>query len=743
MAGIFRSTVAARNTALFLTNKTVDITTLRFASANRVKRIKKPEITNRDANQAKSAAMRAEVEAQGTLYEGKRFESVAQSISARGYLRALKPYTPPENASEQVLKLAKENGLNDSKQSFSGTQQKFAFLSACGKAFDHWVPNSMLHELQTIEDAIIFYQTPIDTRLPLDAIRTVELPENLHIQQDYVRFHPETDTMFGGKSAFPKSSTVVTGLKYKQKYRGHEAKNEKLKTLFTFPITTIDSFPSSVCLRCEEQVSVFHTYHELVKTNQEQLWAVQHQKYFEVVKVEPTLHNEYDAFELPIQGAEAGEKTVEPDACKVEIVDVPEDRKEHDAVESEPDEGNGQDDYDPASSEDNTSDDSDYDEEENKSLARVHTVPVQSARPGQKRRGRPRKGEVRETKQSHTSPKRKYKSMDETNQRLREFYDMKCEICDEKLDSFTALKNHYYKQHQVQGYIKCCERTFHSRYRLLEHLSKHVGASMVRCEICDKNFSSRSYLLVHNSRMHGQAEDRPYKCTQCHQSYAMECHLKAHIVSHVRVNCPVCGKELASSLSLRTHMINMHGNRENHICDSCGREFRSRQAFERHVKLHLGLEVTEQVQCNVCAKWLNSKRALKMHTKLVHMEAGQTFQCDLCTQQCPNSRALASHKQRVHVEERFKCEECGKLFKRQLYLKEHVAALHTRKPLYSCEVCGATFNSNANKYSHRKNKHPVEWEARRKQQEEQQQQQQMQQQQQQQQHQQPQEESSG
>lgn len=61
-----------------------DVTCFRYASSNRVKRIKKPEITNRDANQAKAAAMRAEAEEQSLLYEGKRFESVAQSLSARG-----------------------------------------------------------------------------------------------------------------------------------------------------------------------------------------------------------------------------------------------------------------------------------------------------------------------------------------------------------------------------------------------------------------------------------------------------------------------------------------------------------------------------------------------------------------------------------------------------------------------------------------------------------------------------------
>ncbi|XP_052897606.1 39S ribosomal protein L50, mitochondrial [Anopheles moucheti] len=224
MAGIMRSTTTGKAFVAFLSKKTMDLTHIRCASSNRVKRIKKPEITNRDANQAKAATMRAEVEEQSVLYEGKRFESAAQSLSARGYLRAIKPYTPPENVSEQVLEIAKENKLNDTKQPFGGMEQKFAFLSACGKTFGHWVPNSMLHELETVGDAIVFYQTPIDTRLPLDAISSVELPENLYIQQDYIRFHPETDTMFGGKSAFPKSSTIVTGLKYKQKYRGHEAK---------------------------------------------------------------------------------------------------------------------------------------------------------------------------------------------------------------------------------------------------------------------------------------------------------------------------------------------------------------------------------------------------------------------------------------------------------------------------------------------------------------------------------------
>lgn len=71
------------------------------------------------------------------------------------------------------------------------------------------------------DDIIAFYNTPVSTTLPLDAMKTMELPTNLHIQHEYVRFHPETDTRFDGKTAFPRSSTIVTGLKARKKYEGH------------------------------------------------------------------------------------------------------------------------------------------------------------------------------------------------------------------------------------------------------------------------------------------------------------------------------------------------------------------------------------------------------------------------------------------------------------------------------------------------------------------------------------------
>ncbi|GAB0092272.1 39S ribosomal protein L50, mitochondrial [Sergentomyia squamirostris] len=155
-----------------------------------------------------------------TQIGGQRIESVAQSIASKGFLRSCPSYLPPDNVATQIRDIFKTSGVTD----LMALDQKFRVLQECGKTFLHHVPNSQLHNLKTIDDVISFYETPINTTLPMNTLKAEDLPENLHVQQDYVRFHPEEDTKFGGVSAFPKSSTLVTGLTCRTKYRGHVAK---------------------------------------------------------------------------------------------------------------------------------------------------------------------------------------------------------------------------------------------------------------------------------------------------------------------------------------------------------------------------------------------------------------------------------------------------------------------------------------------------------------------------------------
>ncbi|KAH0561465.1 uncharacterized protein LOC123266188 [Cotesia glomerata] len=163
-------------------------------------------------------ANRAKQKQKQSTIKGK-WEWSEKSLSTRGFLRPLKPYEPPADASEKLNKVCKAEGLseNDSTE-IKDLNLRFKLFSACANEFKCPIPNSVMFTIRTIGDLRNFYHTPINTTLPLEATKDLKLPPNLHIQYEYNRFNPETDTKFGGKTAFPKSSTLVTGLKYKKKY---------------------------------------------------------------------------------------------------------------------------------------------------------------------------------------------------------------------------------------------------------------------------------------------------------------------------------------------------------------------------------------------------------------------------------------------------------------------------------------------------------------------------------------------
>ncbi|XP_973709.2 uncharacterized protein mRpL50 [Tribolium castaneum] len=150
-----------------------------------------------------------------------------QSLAAKGFLRPYEAYTPPEDANERLDHIFREvMGATDGGTRIGSLAQKFDLCAACAKEFNRAIPNSVLHSVQTLNDVRNFYQTTVDDVTPLDKMRNMELPENLHVQYEYYRFHPDTDKLFKGQTAFNRESTLVTGLKYKNKYKGHTERQE-------------------------------------------------------------------------------------------------------------------------------------------------------------------------------------------------------------------------------------------------------------------------------------------------------------------------------------------------------------------------------------------------------------------------------------------------------------------------------------------------------------------------------------
>jgi large subunit ribosomal protein L50 len=87
-------------------------------------------------------------------------------------------------------------------------------------AFKHNVPNPVLNEIRNVGDVVEYFsKVQKDTSSLEDLHARPDLPKNVHINLEYIRFDPEKDTFFNGRDAYAERSTLVPSLWYSKKYK--------------------------------------------------------------------------------------------------------------------------------------------------------------------------------------------------------------------------------------------------------------------------------------------------------------------------------------------------------------------------------------------------------------------------------------------------------------------------------------------------------------------------------------------
>lgn len=148
-----------------------------------------------------------------------------------------RPYAPPSNVEQIIHQIAKETIDNFKEETRSNDNwrsvnlnnplNKYNLLTRCMKECSHTISNVTLNDLKNLEDVYQYFSTPVkDTNVLEDLQQSPDLPKNVHIQLDAVRFTPETSSFFNELDAFPKRSTKVIDLWYKKKYSSYP-KNEE------------------------------------------------------------------------------------------------------------------------------------------------------------------------------------------------------------------------------------------------------------------------------------------------------------------------------------------------------------------------------------------------------------------------------------------------------------------------------------------------------------------------------------
>lgn len=105
-------------------------------------------------------------------------------------------------------------------------------------------------------------------------------------------------------------------------------------------------------------------------------------------------------------------------------------------------------------------------------------------------------------------------------------------------------------------------------------------------------------------------------------------------------------------------------------CIYCGQSFLTKKLLLQHkAKVH-GIQVKE-VSCKVCGKLFTSRSGLYLHSKTAHGSGKGCPQCDICGKLLGSQSRLERHR-RTHVQTSLCCGLCGKNFRTEKSLSDHV-----------------------------------------------------------------------
>ncbi|XP_061834526.1 uncharacterized protein [Nerophis lumbriciformis] len=128
-----------------------------------------------------------------------------------------------------------------------------------------------------------------------------------------------------------------------------------------------------------------------------------------------------------------------------------------------------------------------------------------------------------------------------------------------------------------------------------------------------------------------------------------------------------------------------HTNNKHFDCSKCGKSFRQKSHFTRHMRIHTG---EKPFTCSVCKKSFSRKHHMTTHMRTHTGE--KPFACSACAKRFKTKKERILHM-RTHTSEKpFACSVCKKSFSRKHHMTTHMRT-HTGENPFSCTVCDKTF----------------------------------------------------
>nr|AIM47939.1 ZNF646-like protein [Pantodon buchholzi] len=231
-----------------------------------------------------------------------------------------------------------------------------------------------------------------------------------------------------------------------------------------------------------------------------------------------------------------------------------------------------------------------------------------------------------------------------------------CSVCGNRYTSLDALRTHLSSNTHSQGTPTSTDLSSLSSLGEEENWrrSQEVECSLMICSTCGESFAREQDLQAH--QLLHQVEE-PIKSSPGPTKGKIE--EKSPI-------CENCGVMCSDYNDLESHQC-MSMGKEGHICES------GEMKVENHGSLRSSLERLDHGdrphQCDQCGRSYRHPSSLINHKK---SHKTGVFRCFVCQKRFFNLLALKSHHRTHFDKKRHSCEKCGKAFKIQKQLINHL-----------------------------------------------------------------------